>query len=153
MIWAAPVPAPQPGGTGFLIFVAVMTCIGGGGGIAALLLVNAQRRKFRSESVKSDADGAQAISNAAVGLIKPLEDRIERAESENRTLNARVRKADQRIAAQADDLANARIDLKSLRGLLRRIATIVQPSPVPDAAAALADVRELLENHAHQLVD
>ena len=153
MIWAAAAPATQPGGPVFLIFVAVMTCIGGGGGITALLLVNAQRRKYRSESSKSEADGAQAISNAAVGLLKPLEERIERAETENRTLSARIRKADQRIEAQAADLTNSRMDLKSLRGLLRRIATIVQPSPGPDAAATVAEVRELLADHAHQLVD
>ncbi len=154
-MWAA-VAAPaatQPGGNvWFLVFAGIVTAIGGGSGIAALFLVGSQRRKARAEGTKNEADGAQAISNAAVGLIKPLEERIERTESENRSLATRLRKADQRIEGQSMDIAGLRMDVRQLRGILRRIATIVAAAPAADAPA-LADIRELLADHAHHLAD
>lgn len=151
MIWAAPTPAaPQPGGVWFLVFVAVVTAVGGGAGLAALLLVASQRRKNRADSTKAGADGAQAISNAAVGLIKPLEERIERAEAEARTVRTRLNRADAKIAAQAEDLTNLRADNKSLRSLLRRMAAIATgTSALVDPAAAILAQRELLADNPH----
>ena len=149
---AAPAAATQPGGVWFLIFAGILTAVGGGSGIAALLLVGSQRRKSRAEGTKNEADGAQAISNAAVGLIKPLEERIERTEAENRSLGKRLRTADQRIEGQASDIAGLRMDVRALRSILRRIATIVA-APAVDPPAAVSDIRELLADHSHHLVD
>lgn len=151
---AAPA-ATQPGSAPlwFLIFAGALTAVGGGSGIAALLLVSSQRRKTRTEGNKNEADGAQAISNAAVGLIKPLEERIERAETENRTLATRVARADQRIESQQTTLAGLRVDVRDLRALLRRIAALVAVDRVSEPAAVIVDVRDLLDDNAHQLVD
>lgn len=159
MILAAAAPAAtQPTAPlWFIIFAGLLTAIGGGSGIAALLLVSSQRRKTRAEGNKNEADGAQAISNAAVGLLKPLEERIERAETENRTLTTRLARADQRIEAQQQTLTGLRVDVRDLRALLRRIASLIAVGRANasdrDADAVLIEVRDLLDDHAHQLAD
>lgn len=155
MIWAAATPPPaQPGGVWFLVFVAAVTAVGGGAGLAALALVASQRRKNRAEGGKADADGAQAISNAAVGLIRPLEERIERAEAESRTLRTRLNRADRRIEEQASDLTNLRTDNKSLRSLLRRLAAIATgTTALVDPPATLLAIRELLADHPHHTAE
>lgn len=155
MTWAAATPtAPQPGGVWFLVFVGIVTAVGGGAGLAALLLVTSQRRKNRAEGTKADADGAQAISNAAVGLIKPLEDRIERAEAEARTLRTRLNRADKRIEDQSADLTNLRADNKSLRALARRLAAIAtSATALVDPLATLLAIRELLADHPHHTAE
>lgn len=156
MTWLAATPpaAPQPGGVWFLVFVAIVTAAGGGAGIAALWLVASQRRKNRAEGIKADADGAQALSNAAVGLIRPLEDRIERTEAEARTLRTRLNRADKRMADQAEDLTNLRVDNKSLRALVRRIAAITTgATALVDPAATLLALRELLADNPHHTAE
>lgn len=159
MILAAAAPAAtQPGApVWFIVFAGLVTAIGGGSGIAALLLVSSQRRKARSEGNKNEADGAQAISNAAVGLLKPLEERIDRAETENRTLTTRLTRADARIESQQQTLTGLRVDVRELRSLLRRVVAIIATGrandPGRDPAAVLTEVRDLLDDHAHQLVD
>lgn len=155
MIWAATTPtAPQPGGVWFLIFVAAVTAVGGGAGLTALFLVASQRRKNRADSGKADADGAQAISNAAVGLIKPLEERIERAEGEARTLRTRLNKADARLEGQSSDLVNLRADNRSLRQLLRRLAALATgATALVDPKATLIAIQELLADHPHHTAE
>ena len=153
-MWAAATPAAaQPGGVWFIVFAGIVTAVGGGSGIAALLLVSSQRRKSRAEGNKNEADGAQAISNAAVGLIKPLEERIERTEAENRTLTTRLQRADQRIDSQATMLTGLRVDVRDLRALLRRIVTIVAVDRPAEPQARITELRDLLDDHAHQLVE
>lgn len=155
MTWAAAAPAAsQPGGVWFLVFVGIVTAVGGGAGLTALLLVASQRRKNKADSVKADADGAQAISNAAVGLIKPLEERIERAEGEARTLRTRLNRADKKLDEQSSDLINLRADNRSVRSLLRRIAFIVtSATALVDPTATLLAVRELLADHPHHTAE
>ena len=155
MTWAAAAPAAaQPGGVWFLVFVGIVTAVGGGAGLTALLLVASQRRKNKADAVKSDADGAQAISNAAVGLIKPLEERIERAEGEARTLRTRLNRADKKLDEQSSDLINLRADNRSVRALLRRIAFIVtSATALVDPTATLLAVRELLADNPHHTAE
>lgn len=156
MIWAAAVTpaAPQPGGVGFLIFVGIVTAVGGGAGLASLLLVMSQRRKNKAETGKSNADGAHAISNAAVGLIKPLEERIERAENEARTSRTRLTAADKRLETQAADLMNLRADNRSQQTLLRRLAAIAtSATALVDPAATLRALRELLADNPHHTAE
>ena len=150
-MWAAPTPPPgQPGGVWFLVFVALMTALGGGGGVTALVLVASQRRKNRAETRKADADGAQAISNAAVGLLKPLEEQIARVERDNRSLQSRLGKADRRLSEQADTIDGLRDDNRSLRALLRRIATTVtSATALADPPATVLAVRQLVADHPH----
>jgi chromosome segregation ATPase len=153
-VWAGTAPAAQPGGVWFLIFVAAMTAIGGGGGITALFLVVSQRRKNRADTSKAEADGAHAISNAAVGLIKPLEDRIEREQAERRTLQTRLNRADRRIADQSDDLVNLRADNKSLRAVLRQVAAILgSATALSDPAATLLSLQELMADFSHHTAE
>lgn len=154
MIWATAAPAAQPGGVWFLIFVGVVTAVGGGAGVTALLLVRSQRRKNHADGTKAEADGAQAISNAAVGLIKPLEDRIDRAESENRTLRTRLNRADKRLDDQASDLVNERAENRTIRALLRRIAQIAtSASALADPTSTVLAIRELLADHPHHTAE
>lgn len=151
MIWAGPAPAaPQVGGVWFLVFVGAVTALGGGAGLAALLLVASQRRKNRAEGNRAHADGAQAISNAAVGLLKPLEERIERAETDARSLRTRLNRADAKLATQSEDLATVHADNRSLRSLVRRVAAVVTgASALSDPAATLHTLRELLAEYPH----
>lgn len=155
MIWAAAAPAaPQPGGVWFLVFVGIVTAVGGGAGLTALLLVASQRRKNKADTAKADADGAQAISNAAVGLIKPLEERIERAEGEARTLRTRLNRADRKLDEQSSDLINLRADNRSVRALLRKVAFIVtSATALVDPTATLLAVRELLADNPHHTAE
>lgn len=154
MTWAAATPPAQPGGVWFLVFVAVMTCIGGGGGITALVLVASQRRKNQAEVRKAGADSAQAISNAAVGLLKPLEDRLDKVERDNRSLTTRLAKATRRVDDQAEEIAGLRADNRSVRALLRRIAAAAtSASALVDPTAALVAIRDLLAEHPHHTVE
>lgn len=154
MIWAAAPAAPQPGGVWFLVFVGIVTAVGGGAGLTALLLVASQRRKNKADTAKADADGAQAISNAAVGLIKPLEERIERAEGEARTLRTRLNRADKKLDEQSSDLINLRADNRSIRALLRKVAFIVtSATALVDPTATLLAVRELLADNPHHTAE
>ncbi len=152
-MWAATTPPPAPAQPlWFLLLALVVTLIGGGGGTAALFLVASQRKKNRAETGKSSADGAQAISNAAVGLIKPLEDRIERAETEGRQLRTRLNRADKRINEQGEELAGLRLENRSMRSLLRRIAGAVTGSQAhSDPSGQLTALRELLDEHSHHV--
>lgn len=156
MIWLGvptPTPAPgQPGGTAFLVFVGIMTAIGGLGGIAAIALVASQKRKNRGEAKKAEADGAQAISNAAVGLIKPLEERIERAETENIDLRGKLTRADQRIKDQAASLSRVRAEKSTLLGLIRQVVSIAtRATALEDPSATVREVRELVADNAHHI--
>jgi uncharacterized protein HemX len=138
----------------FLVFVGIVTALGGGAGLAALLLVASQRRKNRAESTKSNADGAQAISNAAVGLIKPLEDRIERAEAEVRTLRTRLNRADKRLGEQSEEITNLRTDNKSLRALVRRMAAVATgATALVDPAGTVLALRDLLADSPHHTAE
>jgi uncharacterized protein HemX len=149
-MWAAATPPAQPGGAWFLVFVAVMTCIGGGGGITALVLVASQRRKNRADTRKAEADGAQAISNAAVGLLKPLEEQVARVERDNRSLQQRLGKADRRLSEQAETIDGLREDNRSLRALLRRItATVTSVTALADPSPTVLAVRQLVADNPH----
>lgn len=154
LLAAAPVPATQPGGVWFLVFVGLVTAIGGGAGLTSLFLVASQRRKNRAEGNRADADGAQAISNAAVGLLKPLEERIARAEGDAKSLRTRLGRADKRLEEQADEIQALRADNRTQRLLLRKLLmTVAGATALAEPHATLAAVRELLADNPHHTTE
>lgn len=143
MIWHA---APATGGNGLLvIFLGLLTAVGGGAGLAALLLVASQRRKNNSEAGRQAADGATALTNAAVGLIKPLEERLSRTEEDNRTLRGQVAHHERKDVDQDTTIRTLRREVRALRAILRRIRDVVKsPSATADPAGQVLIVRDLV---------
>ena len=136
---------PAAGNGWFVVVAAIVTAVGGGAGLAALLLVASQRRKNYSDAGKSSADGATALTNAAVGLIKPLEERLSRTEDDNRTLRTEVARHERRDVDQEGTIRNLRREVRALRAILKRIRDVVTtPSATGDPAGQVLIVRDLV---------
>jgi hypothetical protein len=138
--------APAPAAGGWLVVVAaVVTALGGSAGLAALALVASQRRKNDAETRKHSADGATALTSAAVGLIKPLEERLARSESDNDALRGQLVVHERRADGQVATIGEQRREIRALRALLARILQVVTaPTATADPASAVGIVRDLV---------
>jgi hypothetical protein len=142
--------APQVSGW-FVVAAATITGIGGLSGLAALLLVASQRRKNDAETRKHANDGATALTNAAVGLIKPLEDRLARSEADNQNLRRDNDAHDRRNRDQGAQLRRQTGELRALRAILARIRDVVTaPAATADPAATIIVVRDLVASTPDQ---
>lgn len=142
---STPTPGPVPNTGWFVVVATIVTAVGGGAGLAALLLVASQRRKNVAEAGKSSADGATALTNAAVGLIKPLEERLSRTEADNVTLRSEVQRHERRDVDQEGTIRNLRREVRILRAILKRIRDVVTtPSATADPAGQVLIVRDLV---------
>ncbi len=85
--------------------------------IITLLSVAGVTAGARSANKKVDAEGADAISQAAVRLIKPLEERLDSYIKENEELRRRI------IVLEADsrELETLRFENRHLRQRLRQL--------------------------------
>lgn len=147
---AASAPVGQPGGPWFVVFVCLATAVGGGSGLAALLLITSQRRKNNAEAHKSNNDSAHVLTSAAVGLVKPLEERLQRTEDDNRDLRSTVDRQERRGRQQDTEISRLRRDMRSLRDLLVRITEAVTSSTsTADPAATVSVVRDMVANVDH----
>lgn len=134
----------QSGGL-FVIFAGIITALGGASGVAALFLVASQRRKNQAETAKYSADGVTALTSAAVGLIRPLEDRLTRAEKDNADLRRAVAAHDRRNTEQGTEIRAQREQIRTLRALLNRIREVVTaPAATTDPAQTITAVRDLV---------
>lgn len=139
----------QSGGV-FVAVAAVVTALGGFSGLTALILVASQRRKNDAETRKHSADGATALTNAAVGLIKPLEERLTRAESDNVGLRRTVHAHERRHAEQGGEIRRYRTESRTLRAVLHRIRDVVTaPAAATDPGRAVTAVRDLVADLPH----
>jgi hypothetical protein len=142
--------APQTGGW-FVVAAATITGIGGLSGLAALLLVASQRRKNDAETRKHANDGATVLTNAAVGLIKPLEDRLTRSEADNQSLRSQALAHDRRNRDQGTQLRRQAGELRALRAIIARIRDVVTaPAATADPAATIIVVRDLVASTPDQ---
>ncbi len=142
--WAA-AATPASGGGWFVILAGLVTAVGGLSGVAALFLVASQRRKNQAETAKYSADGATALTNAAVGLIRPLEDRLGRAEKDNADLRRAAAAHERRNVEQGQTIRAQREEINTLRALLNRIAQLVTaPAATVDPAQTVTAVRDLV---------
>lgn len=146
--WAA-ATTTQSGGV-FVAAAAVVTALGGFSGVTALILVASQRRKNDAETRKHSADGATALTNAAVGLIKPLEERLNRAESDNVDLRRAAAAHERRNVEQGVEIRRYRSEARTLRAVLHRIRDVVTaPAATTDPGQAVATVAALVADLPH----
>jgi len=89
----------------------------------------------RSTNRKLDREGADAISRAAVQLVDPLEQRLDRSDSENEGLRMRITA----LEAEARDLETFRFENQHLRERVKYLEMQV------DLLRERADYREELE--------
>jgi hypothetical protein len=142
---ALAVAAPAATGGWFVAVAAIITGVGGLSGLTALLLVASQRRKNDAETRKHSADGATALTNAAVGLIKPLEERLTRAESDNRDLRRKCTAQERRSTEQGAEIRRQRGEIRTLLAILQRIRDAVSaPAATTDPAQTVTVVRSLV---------
>ena len=96
----------------------LLIALGGLGGLAAVLLVPAQIRKYRSEGNLSDADAASKISAASVAMLEPAQNEMKRLEERLKKQNVR---ADQ-LKLKADELQSkldsTTAELQTLRNVV-----------------------------------
>lgn len=104
---------------------AVFLAIGGGSGIASLVLVHRQGRKLK-------ADASEVLTKAAVTMVEPLERRL--ADSERR-----LAESEGRVELLQTALDEALADAHRVRRLYQRIQRAVM-----DPAATIDWVRELV---------
>lgn len=139
--------ATQPTGTASSTLVIVLTSItgiGGLSGLVALLLVGSQRRKNNSEAAKNSADGATVLTNMAIGMVKPLEERLGALSDENRDLRIENTGHERRDIDQERQIDRQTKEIKRLRAILRRIRdAVTSPIALHDPAATISVVREL----------
>lgn len=134
----------------FVAVAAVVTALGGFSGLTALILVASQRRKNDAETRKHSADGATALTNAAVGLIKPLEERLTRAESDNVDLRRTVAAHERRNVEQGSEIRRYRSEARTLRAVLQRIRDVVAaPAATTDPGQTVTAVRALVADLPH----
>lgn len=121
---------PPTGSPSWLVVASVvLTIVGGGGGLGALVLSLLNRR---AANRKTQVEGDEVFTRIAVTLVEPLEHRLAAADRELETLRARVREA----AAEADDAVRA----------AHRLRLLVQQwhRAIMDPAATLEWLRQLV---------
>ena len=104
-----------------VVLTLVATVSGGG----SLLLVRRTRRKL-------DADAAQVVSGAAVTLVKPLEERLERMEARATRAEERATSAEERLRVVETRAHRLGLVLKSWR------------EAIMDPAATLERLRDMV---------
>lgn len=90
------------------IVVAMAGILVGTSGITALFLIPAQKRRIRSEGQLSEADAATKLSDAALKLLEPARQEIDR-------LNGRLTRAEERVHQLTEDLRSAQAEVADLR--------------------------------------
>jgi hypothetical protein len=139
--------AAQPTGTAsstLVIVLSSITGIGGISGLVALLLVGSQRRKNNSEAAKNSADGATVLTNMAIGMVKPLEERLVVLSDENRDLRIQNTGHERRDVDQEKQIDRQNKEIKRLRNILRRIRdAVTSPVALNDPVTTINVVREL----------
>jgi chromosome segregation ATPase len=100
----------------------LFAAIGGLAGLVAFLTVRVQKRKIAAEGDKTQADAAKVISDTALILVKPLEEKLRNANSEAKDLenqlkraNARANGLEARAAEFEEQLAAANGEVRELR--------------------------------------
>lgn len=77
-----------------LVALAMVTALGGAGGIGALLLSRVNGTRIIEEARKLKADAAKVVAEAATTLVGPLEARLGKAEAEIAEMRAELTERD-----------------------------------------------------------
>lgn len=89
---------------GQLITAAIVSLVSGGG-LVALIRARTDQKKIQAEAHKYGADAAAALSDAAIGLVEPLRQEIDR-------LTKRVHELEGQIDNMSSRLERADVLLK-----------------------------------------
>lgn len=110
------------------IVIAVIGIVVGAGGITGLVLIPSQKRKFQSEGHLTEADAATRLSDAALKLLEPARQEIDR-------LNNRLTRAEERVEQLTNSLTAAQAEVSELRTQVSRATK--------DHAAAIEEIHRL----------
>lgn len=110
------------------IIAAIVGTLLGASGIGGLLLIPSQKRKYRSEGQLTETDAATKLSDAALKLLEPARQEIDR-------LNNRLANAEQRVELLTEALRTAQAEVAELRSQVSRATK--------DHAAAIEEIQRL----------
>jgi chromosome segregation ATPase len=112
--------------------MAVITVLGGGGGIVALVTVGATRRKLIAQSDETVAGAVKVLMGGATDLVEPLRKALDSAEGRADKVNSQLREA-------RTELDGLRLQVEAMAGQLRRLQRAIL---APDAT--LEHLRSLI---------
>lgn len=121
MSWAADAPANGPNWASIL--VTVVGVVGGGGGLAALIGLLLQRRKFK-------ADAADVLTDTALTLLEPLKVRVRELEAEVRTTKDNIGELSDTVAGLTATLRRWRAAILHPNAEVERLRQMVTTEPV-----------------------
>jgi chromosome segregation ATPase len=123
--------------TWLTVVLTVVTGLGGGAGLVALLTVRAQRRSINAQADQTLASTVRTLGDAAAELVEPLRRRVDSTERKLVAAEKRCDELDRKLRGarrEADELAIS---------LGRLIAAIHDPVAAADPAAALERLRAM----------
>ncbi|WP_174526336.1 hypothetical protein [Micromonospora maritima] len=120
-MWAADAPPSGPAWTSIL--VTVVGVLGGGGGLAALIGLLLQRRKFR-------ADAADVLTDTALTLLEPLKLRVRELETEVRTTKDNLGELSDSVAGLTATLRRWRAAILHPDAKVEQLRKMVTTEPV-----------------------